>query len=351
MIHSSRLTASATGSAPASGLRPVYSETRRSLSSAGRTSALNGSASPLGWRAATPSAIFPASCQSTIHRGWQARGPGLQTRGMRGQLGEPLGRARGDQPVDGRHHVERRRERRRRAREGDEPAALADDQLRRRDVDRAAALQRRHPVEPRGRDLAERHRHRAQRPHAVRAVGELVGDVADPARVGRLHADQLQPPARAPLRHAGVEPLAVEERAAPAVRHPLLARPEVVHEAERDVGHRRAVGHGERERVVGQPALGVLGAVERVDDHERPAAAEVDAPALLADRREGVALRVQVLEPAEDRGLRGRVDLERAVAALAARAGLPRAELDRGPRGEHVPQLGGRAARDAQPVG
>ena len=146
----------------------------------------------------------------------------------------------------------------------------------------------------------------------------------------------------------GVEPLAVEERAAAAVRHPLLGRPEVVHEAERDVGHRRPVGDRERERVVRQPALGVLGAVERVDDHEGPAAAEVDAPALLADRGEGVALRVQVLEPAEDRGLRRRVDLERAVAALAARAGLPRAELRRGSRGEDVPQLGGRAASDAQ---
>ena len=116
---------------------------------------------------------------------------------------------------------------------------------------------------------------------------------------------------------------AVEPRALAAARDPLLLGPEVVDVAEEDVGHRRPVGDRDRDRVVRQAALGVDRAVDRVD-HDAASSGSpkstVPRSSLTAVKRS--ALVVQRLELAED-GVLGRgVDHQRAVAALAARAGL-----------------------------
>ena len=90
------------------------------------------------------------------------------------------------------------------------------------------------------------------------------------AGIGRFDPDQLEPLAGAPLGHVRLQRLAVQLRAPTAPGDPLLAGPEVVHEAELDVGHRGALRDRQRERVVRQPALGVARAVERVDHDEQP---------------------------------------------------------------------------------
>ena len=66
-------------------------------------------------------------------------------------------------------------------------------------------------------------------------------------------------------------------------------------EGEDDIGHRRAVGDGDRQRVVGQAALGVQRPVDWIDDHPHRAAAVVDLSALLRERGEAVALRANAL--------------------------------------------------------
>ena len=90
---------------------------------------------------------------------------------------------------------------------------------------------------------------------------------------------------------------AVDGRAAAAAGDPLLAVAEVVDVAERDVGHRRAVGHRDREGVHRQAALRVEAAVDRVD-HDAPAAAAAVAALadLLGDDREALALAREALE-------------------------------------------------------
>src|SRR5205814_1550855 len=109
--------------------------------------------------------------------------------------------------------------------------------------------------------------------------------------------------------------LAAQERAAPAFGGPLLAGTEVVDIAEVDVVHRRPVcdRHGQREE--GDPALGIQGAVDRVDDYvRRTARAEVALAELLRNQREVAARR---LEPPDDRGLGGSVDRNGVVASFA----------------------------------
>src|SRR3954452_20614189 len=250
-----------------------------------------------------------------------------------------------------RHEVEWRAEHVLVPRKRHETARLAHDQLRGGDVDRAAAPQRHHPVEPRRGDLAQRRRHRPERAQPVGLLGQPVGRLADPARVGGLDAEQFEPPV-APAALAGVDrqPPLVEPRALVASRDPLLLGPEVVDVAEEDVGHRRPARHGDRDRVVRQPAFGVDRAVDRVDHDESVRVAEVDRPALLQHRGEAQALVVQRLELLEDRLLRLGVDHQRAVAALAARADLAH-PLGRARRvGQDGAQRVGGAAAQLQPV-
>src|SRR3954447_1025472 len=250
-----------------------------------------------------------------------------------------------------RHEVEWRAEHVLVPGERHEAARLAHDQLRGGDVDRAAAPQRHHPVEPRRGDLAQRRGHRPERAQPVGLLGQPVGRLADPARVGGLDAQQLEPPvAAAALAGVDRQPPFVEPRALVTERGPPLRGPEGVDVPEEDVGHRRPARHRDRDRVVRQPALGVDRAVDRVDHHERVGIAVVDRSALLADRREAQALVVQRLELAEDRLLRLGVDDQRAVAALAARADLEH-PLGRARRlGEDAAQRVGRAAAQLQPV-
>ena len=79
--------------------------------------------------------------------------------------------------------------------------------------------------------------------------------------------------------------------------------------------------------------------------------AEVDLAALLGDGGEAVALGVQRVELGEDHVLAAAVDDQRAVAALAASAGLDRA-LARGRTSrEDRAQPARRAPADGEPVG
>ena len=251
-----------------------------------------------------------------------------------------------------RDEVERRAQRRLAARERDQAARLAHDQLAGGGVDGAAAPERDHAVEPGGGDLAERGGDRPERAHAVGALGERVDRPPDPARIGGLDAEHLElAVGAAALARLRREPEAVEPGALAAAGDPLLAGAEVVDVAEEDVGHRGAVGDGDRDRVVRQAALGVERAVDRVDHHERVGAAEVDGPALLADRREAQALVVEPGELLEDRLLGRRVDQQRAVAALPAGPDLAHALDGRGLVAEDAAQRARRAAADAQPVG
>jgi len=136
----------------------------------------------------------------------------------------------------------------------------------------------------------------------------------------------------------------------PAPRDPLLRGPEVAHEAEEDVAHGGAVGDGDRERVVAEAALGVERAVDRVDDDGDRRIAVVDDPALLGEDREARALRVQGVHLREHGTLGGGVDLQRAVAALPALAGLHDALGDRGVVGEHLADRAGRPAGGPEPI-
>ena len=123
-------------------------------------------------------------------------------------------------------------------------------------------------VEAGRRHLAQRGGDRAKSAQAVGAVLECLDRGCDPTGVGGLDAQHLEPSvAPAALGQGGVEPLAVQPGAFASPRPPLLARPEVVHEPEGHVGHRLAVGHGDRQGVAGDAALGVQRPVDRVDDH------------------------------------------------------------------------------------
>ena len=110
------------------------------------------------------------------------------------------------------------------------------------------------------------------------------------------------------------------------------------------------VGDGDREPDVRQAALGVQRAVDRVDDDVDVVAAEVDDAALLADRAEARARVVQPLELGEDAVLGLLVDDERAVAALAALAGLLDALAARRVVAQHLAQAVGGPAAGAEPV-
>src|SRR5215208_842177 len=212
---------------------------------------------------------------------------------------------------------------------------------------------RRHPDqlrEPLGRPRRDHRRHGLE--HGERRR-QRVRRLAHPARVGGLDPEQLQLAADPPLLRARVQPLAVQRRAGAAPRDPLLPRPEVVHVGEHDVGHRVPARDRERERVVRQPALGVLGAVERVDHDEHRIGGvepEVDAAALLAHGAEPSAGGVQLLEPPEHGRLGRRIDLERAVPALAARPRLTGALRGGRRGGERAAQLVGGCAGGAQPI-
>src|SRR4051812_48470985 len=359
-IQSGRSTGSGCGSASAR--RPVYSETRRALSSAGPATCSKRAASGAAFSPAMPSATVAASFQPimvSLVAGARVRpGPACgrppatasHPRHAR-EFVEPARRPRRhDRRV--RDEVERRGEGARAAWEGDVAAGLADDELPGGGVDRAAALDRDHAIQPRGGDLAERRGDRPDRAQAVGALGELVDRLADPARVGRLDPEQLElAVGAAALAGRRGQAATVEPRALPAPGDPLLARPEVMDVAEEHVGHRPAVGHRDRDRVVRQSALGVDRAVDRVDDHERVRATELDRAALLAHRREAQALVVELRELREH-GLLGRgVDEQRAVAALAEGADL--AHPLRGARAvlEDGAQSAGRTTADPQPVG
>ena len=235
--------------------------------------------------------------------------------------------------------------------ERDEPAALADDELRGRGVDRARLPQRGHPVDAGQGDLAERDGDRPHRPHAVDVLDEVVHPLGDPARVGGLDRHELELAVVVVARRRRIgQRLAVEQDARAALRDPLLVGPEVEDVAELHVAHRVPGGDGDRDRVVGQAALGVHRAVDRVDDDQHVLRAEVDQPALLAQRAEPRAAVVELLELGEDRVLGALVDDQRLVAALAAVAGLLHALLRGGRLVEDAAQLRRRATRGAEPV-
>jgi hypothetical protein len=185
----------------------------------------------------------------------------------------------------------------------------------------------------------------------VGTLDQLVERVTQPTWVGRLDAHHLDPPVgRAALAQLRLQGRAVQERALAAGRPPLLARSEVMNEAEVHVGHGGSRRHGDRERVVGQPALGVQRPVDRVDHNQHASVAEVDRAALLRDGAEAVAPLVQALELVEDQRLRGVVDLERVVPATAPGARLDGPLRCRRALGEHRADGRGGTAAGGQPI-
>src|SRR6185436_17706904 len=130
-----------------------------------------------------------------------------------------------------------------------------------------------------------------------------------------LERDQLQ----ALERTRAAERHAVDRRARAAAGDPLFAVAEVVDVAEDDVGHRRAVGHGDREGVHREAALRVEAAVDRVDDEAPAAASAVAALAdLLGDDGEALAVAGEALEHRQGGVLGRAVDGHRQIAAGAA---------------------------------
>src|SRR4029079_5216397 len=107
--------------------------------------------------------------------------------------------------------------------EVDREAALADEQLRGGDVDRARALERADGVDPAGGGVAERERERAHDSQAVRDPdhrARLLGHEVGARRLEREDLDPLPWP-------WPVERRAVQEGAAAALAPPLLPRPVV----------------------------------------------------------------------------------------------------------------------------
>ena len=136
--------------------------------------------------------------------------------------------------------------------------------------------------------------------------------------------------------------VAVQEGAEASRRRPFLAGAEVVDEAEDDVVHRLPLGNGNREREVGNRPLGILGAVDRIDDDgERALAADPD---LLGDDPDLIAVEVR-----ENRRLRGLVDRRGHVPALSA-PDRPLALLAPGHLREHGLHVGDCGPAQLEPV-
>ena len=134
------------------------------------------------------------------------------------------------------------------------------------------------------------------------------------------------------------------------MRRPLFACTEVEDAAEDDVGHRRALGHGERDGEERNASLRVHASVDRVEDEPRRLRAERPLAQLLGDERELDAGRGKLLQARDDGELGSGVDGGRLVSSFArADHGLP---LE--PRGvlrEDDVQVGGDLPGEGQPVG
>jgi hypothetical protein len=157
--------------------------------------------------------------------------------------------------------------------------------------------------------MTEGERERAHDAEPIREVDHCGRLLGDRRRARRLEGQDLDPL----LRPLPVEQVAVQVRTPAAFRRPLLLRAEVVDEAELDVGHRRTVRDGDREREETDPALCVQRAVDRIDDDARPSAGtDLHLAALLRDEH---AVDRRRLEAPDDRRLGRSVDRRRLVAA------------------------------------
>src|SRR5207237_2506137 len=94
----------------------------------------------------------------------------------------------------------------RRLDELDREAALADEELRSRDVDRARRLERADAVEPAVGEVAEGERERAHDPQAIREPDDARGVLGDGRGERRLEGKRLD----LVLRKVGAEPPAVD---------------------------------------------------------------------------------------------------------------------------------------------
>ena len=124
---------------------------------------------------------------------------------------------------------------------------------------------------------------------------------------------------------------------------------EVVDVPEVDVAHRGPFGYGDREGEEGDAALRIQAPVDRVEDDAGPVRAEGALAQLLGDERELGPGRMQIFEESDDRGLGGRVDRRRLVAALA----LTRDRLSFQPRRElreRSLDRGRRVAAEGEPI-
>src|SRR5204862_2429869 len=102
-------------------------------------------------------------------------------------------------------------------------------------------------------------------------------------------------------------------------------------------------GYGDREGEERDAALRIQAPVDRVEDDAGPVRAEGALAQLLGDERELGPGRMQIFEESDDRGLGGRVDRRRLVAALA----LTRDRLSFQPRREFLERSIERGRRGA----
>src|SRR6185312_12003768 len=141
-------------------------------------------------------------------------------------------------------------------------------------------------------------------------VADLVSNRIRPRRLEGQNLDVLFG-ARARERRA------VEEGSLSAAADPFLARSEIEDVAEEHIGHRGPIGHGERDREEGHPALRVHAPVDGIENEARSRGTEGALPQLLRDERELDASRRELLQPGDNGALGGRVDRGRVVPALA----------------------------------
>jgi hypothetical protein len=187
--------------------------------------------------------------------------------------------------------------------------------------------------------MAERESQRAHDPQPVGEVGNFRRVPGDERRPSRFEGEDLD----LILRPHRAERLTVQVSAIASARSPLLARAEVVDEAEDDVVHRLPLRDRDREGEERDAALGVERAVDRVDDDERQPR-HPDAADFLRDNRA-----CSVAHTGEDDLLGGPVDRRRVIAAEA----FPDHRLALGARGhprEHSVDVRNGGAAEFQPL-
>ena len=225
----------------------------------------------------------------------------------------------------------------------DREPALADEELRRGDVDRPSRLQAADRIDPSSGEVAERER---KRPHHADAMR----DPEEPGNAGAIASVVVPSSERISIVSFGPGPSAARRRGRRRVRA-RRPTPRVRRSRRRsrsDVVHRVAVRDREREREERNAALRVHRAVDRVDDDaQAAAAAERPHAELLRDERQVEPERVEASTTASS-----------AAASIAVVSSPPSPRARTGSRStrvgssrEHVLEIADAVAAELEPVG